>query len=471
MINYDYIIVGSGPAGLTCAYYLSKLNKKVLLIDQNNSVGGCHRVTRVNGLFSEHSPRFYSDAYHNLNNILLDFGSSFKSLFVKMKFNEFTLLKKSIFKFSFNEIFSFTIEFIRMIFDENYSKNTTVETFLTTNKFKEESIKYIDNVCRITEGADIKRYTLFQLLQVINQQLLYNLYQPKLPNDIGLFNLWLNKIIETNNCTVKLNEKVIKLNYKNDKIISISTDNNIIYGNNIILAIPPTCLEKILINSNAINCFNKKNLHEWVEKTKYDNHISFCFHWNTKLNLQNIWEIANTDWGIAWIVLSDYIYFNDSRSFTVISITITNTNNKSSFTNKTANESNKDELYEEVYRQLKEIFINLIKPTDIVFNPNINNINSEWIQEDSGFVTTIDDSFLESQSIQFNNLYNLGTQNGYNYYNFTSIETAISNSIKLIHTLEPSTKTNISIEKPIDIISLMKYLLIMYFILYIFKML
>jgi len=35
-LNYDYIIVGAGPAGASCAYLLKKKNKSVLLIDKEN---------------------------------------------------------------------------------------------------------------------------------------------------------------------------------------------------------------------------------------------------------------------------------------------------------------------------------------------------------------------------------------------------------------------------------------------------
>ncbi len=54
---YDYAIVGAGPAGLTMALYLAKNNKHVILIDRELTIGGCHRVRRVDGMFSDHGPR------------------------------------------------------------------------------------------------------------------------------------------------------------------------------------------------------------------------------------------------------------------------------------------------------------------------------------------------------------------------------------------------------------------------------
>ena len=66
----DYIIIGAGPCGLTLAHYLSRNNKKVLLIDMNDDIGGCHRVKRVNGRLTEHGPRVYIDNYLTLKNAL-----------------------------------------------------------------------------------------------------------------------------------------------------------------------------------------------------------------------------------------------------------------------------------------------------------------------------------------------------------------------------------------------------------------
>jgi len=44
---YDYLIVGSGFFGSICAHELSKLGKKVLVIDSRNHIGGnCYTENR-----------------------------------------------------------------------------------------------------------------------------------------------------------------------------------------------------------------------------------------------------------------------------------------------------------------------------------------------------------------------------------------------------------------------------------------
>ena len=39
-LDVDVAIVGAGPAGMCCAYYLAKENKKVALFERKLSVGG-----------------------------------------------------------------------------------------------------------------------------------------------------------------------------------------------------------------------------------------------------------------------------------------------------------------------------------------------------------------------------------------------------------------------------------------------
>ena len=80
---YDYIIVGAGPTGLALALYLAKLNKKIIVIEKENTIGGIHRVKGENGLFTEHGPRIYLNNFVNFMQILNILGTSFQQLFTK----------------------------------------------------------------------------------------------------------------------------------------------------------------------------------------------------------------------------------------------------------------------------------------------------------------------------------------------------------------------------------------------------
>ncbi|MFW5721261.1 MAG: NAD(P)-binding protein, partial [Bacteroidota bacterium] len=75
---YQYVIYGGGPTGMTLAYLLSKNNKKVLLVEKEDKLGGCWKVEWFkNKYFTEHSPRV----------LLQDTNSSLFKLFNKISFN------------------------------------------------------------------------------------------------------------------------------------------------------------------------------------------------------------------------------------------------------------------------------------------------------------------------------------------------------------------------------------------------
>ena len=53
----DYIIVGSGPSGLSLAYILSKNNYNVTLIEKDAQLGGSWKYEWIDNYFTENSPR------------------------------------------------------------------------------------------------------------------------------------------------------------------------------------------------------------------------------------------------------------------------------------------------------------------------------------------------------------------------------------------------------------------------------
>ena len=53
MKKYDSIIIGGGHNGLVCAAYLSKLKKKVLLIEKKEILGGMAKYSDFTSNFSK----------------------------------------------------------------------------------------------------------------------------------------------------------------------------------------------------------------------------------------------------------------------------------------------------------------------------------------------------------------------------------------------------------------------------------
>jgi hypothetical protein len=457
--KYNYIIIGGGPTGLTLAWYLAKTNKKVLLIEKESTLGGCHRVQRVDGLFTEHGPRVYSNSYLNFIDLLKDMNLDFDDLFTLYDFNITNVGGKNHHSLTNSEKVSFILAFIRLTLFPSYGKDISILKFMENNNFTEESKEYIDRVCRLTDGATSDTYTLFQFLELVDQQIIYDLYQPMLPNDRGLIKVWQEKLLSKNNIDILLNHEVIKLESKNNKIISVIIKDRItlnqynITGKKFIITLPPKPMIQLLKNSNeAKNAFgNIKILERWGLQNSYFDYIPITLHWNKQLDLPKVQGFPSSDWGLAFIVLSNYMDFNDKieleNSQTVISTCITFPENISKNIKKTAHECSIDEINNEVLAQLRLSFPELPIPDRMILSPQVykDTIKNKWVNIDTAYVATNDNTVISNKSKLIKNLYNCGTHNGKSNYNFTSMESAVSNAIYLVNKLQP--KLNIQLKE------------------------
>lgn len=442
---YDYIIIGGGPAGLAFANCCIKNNKTAVIIDKENSLGGCHRVIRVNGLFTEHGPRIYSNRYKTFNNILNDMNIKWDDVFAEYNEDFININKKTIFKnLKIIEIWHILFSLMYINIDTKYSKKLSLNEFMINKGFTQKSKDYINSICILSNGANIETYSLFKFLSLLSQQGFYNLYQPKKPLDIGLFNDWHNHLISSNLIDVKLNSTAVNF-IKNDNKLStvVCRENNteVSYSaNDFIFAIPPYALSTTIYNTPLENSFGDHS-----ELTNYSNNnihlesISISYHFDSNVDLSENLSISYSDWGIGYIVVSNYMKF---YSKVIISTTVAMLDKKSKYTNKTANESSKDEVIIEAYRQLKLVFHKLPNVYNGVMSPNnYKNINNIWKNVDTAYIKNMDEVGIPFQSPVIQNLYTVGTHNDKCKNNYTSIESSSINSIECFKQLNPNSET------------------------------
>lgn len=422
MTLYDYIIVGGGPSGLTLAWYLSKNNKKILVVDKNKTIGGCHRVNRINSYFSEHGPRVYIGAYVKFMQLLTNMNMDFNDLFVKSDFSPIFPTKELFHTMSICEYGAFTLAFIKHTF--GYSSLASMQDFCIENNFSKQTMDIIDKLCRLTDGADITRYTQFQFLELLNQNILYNIYQPKKPNDVLLFPQWQNKLLEQN-VEILLDTHVSKILFDKNIVNGIVVNNKHIYGEKVILAIPPKNISELLVTSNVNTIYygkygNLKNTNEfvsWSMKSCYIDYVPITFHWNKKINLKKVYGgLGVGTLGVVFVVLSDYTDFSGEVSKTVISCLITKPEN--------IKQMNKDDIVKTVFNELLQVFGNLEKYNKVIVAKNEYN---SAINDDTAFVLT--KYGYGPTSCDIKNMYFLGCFNGYSTYHFTSLENAVENAM------------------------------------------
>lgn len=468
MSKYDLIIVGAGPAGLTLAWILGGLvGRKILVIDRESTIGGCHRVRRVDGLFTEHGPRIYSTVYQNFRQIYQEMGGEFGKSFKPYHFSFTKIGQDTIINIlTVEEIWWLGIAFLNLVWNPNYGRDQALGEFLKKYNFTVKSRDYLDRICRLTDGAGIERYTLYEFLSLINQNAFYQIVQPTRPNDLGLFNLWEKALRDTGRVDFLMGHQVVELltddtrsmigsvrvkNLKTEQVIKVD-------AKQFVLAIPPRAIINLLNheshNQMVRDAFGDlKLMSKWEQEARYFTYIPVIFHWSQKLTLPEKWGFPESDWGLAYIVLSDYMEFDHPSSQTVISTCFSLPEGISKVTGKTAHQSNFNELKSEAWRQLKESFPSLSTPDRIIVSPGVYWNQDKWETRDDSFVLTKAGYWRQQQSNKFKNLYQLGTHNGYHSYDFTSMESAVSNAFKLGSILGgPAAAKQYKSKKPITLI-------------------
>jgi hypothetical protein len=477
---YDLVCVGAGPSGLALAQMCCKVKGlKILLIDRENDCGGAHRVRRVynpqlgENMFTQHAPVVYGGStYVTFQKLLKEMNTDFYDLFTKYNFNITEIGGSTIFSvLSFSEISSFILQFLFLIFNEEYGDNIILYNFI--KNFSKDSIEMINRICVLTDGGDSTKFTLNKFLQLLNQQFLYSLYQPKLPTDIGLFKIW-KDYLTNNGVDILLNTNIEKVNIVGNVIESINIrDNKKIYAKKFVFAIPPKNLNEIVKKNNIKFNDNDINLDQYAQDTAYYDYISFTFHWDKTLDLKKVYGFPASDWGIAFIKLTDYMIFKEKNSKTVLSLSLTRSEKVSKRIGKTAHQCTFKEIVDQVYLELKELYgENFEYPTIALLSPGVkyDNVLKKWISYDTAFINSANYESLNFKNNSINNMYNLGTHNGKSLYKFTSLESAVSNGVYLSKILYPElTYDTIQIDKSITLTQIILAFLVFSIILYIIR--
>jgi len=474
MRYYDLVIVGAGPAGLALAHTSSSLYRRILIIDKELEIGGCHRVKRdVDGLFTEHGPRIYLSIYYNFFNLMNEMGLKVEDVFVNYKYSFLDVATNKIIPyFTIYEIFMFTLAYLMFIINDDYGKDISLFEYLRGNGFSLKVIDMYDRLCRFTDGGNVYSYSLNKILKMTDNAPLLKIYQPKAPLDMVLFSTW-KKFLSNSGVDFMLGFNITDYDIINNNVETITLSNTEkIKCGKVVFAVPPVALMNIIKYEDGLrNAFgNYNDFERWADKTKYIDYISITYHFKDKLRL----PIENgltfdTDWGIVLINLTDYMENIENGYLTVLSTAVSICDKNSRTTYKKANESSSEELIKEVHRQIKEsLFDDLSDDYKAIINPNnyYDTYKNKWACKDNAYFNVYSENYIPFNS-SINNVYNLGTHNGKSYISYTTIESAVSNAIYLSGELYPEVISNYRIYRGITGKNiLMVIIIIMFIILY-----
>ena len=459
MRYYDLIIVGAGPAGLALAHASSSLYRRILIIDRETEIGGCHRVKRdVNGLFTEHGPRIYLSIYYNFFNLMNEMGLQVEDVFVNYKYSFDDVAKEKLLPhYTFYELFMFALAYLMYVINDDYGKDISLYEYLRGHGFSLKVIDIFDRMCRFTDGGNVYSYSLNKILKLTDSSPMLQIYQPKAPLDMVLFSTW-KKFLSNRGVDFMLGFHIVDYDIQNNNVETITLSNSEkIRCGKLVFAVPPVALANIIQYENGLrNAFgNYNDFERWVDKTKYIDYISITYHFKDKLGLPLINGLTfDTDWGIVVINLSDYMETVDDADAgysTVLSTAVSICDKNSRTTYKKANECSADELINEVHRQIKEsIFTNLPDDYKAIINPNnyYDTYKNKWACRDNAYFNTYSEKYIPFYS-SINNVYNVGTHNGKSYISYTTIESAVSNAMYLAGELYPEVSKNYRIYRGI----------------------
>jgi uncharacterized protein with NAD-binding domain and iron-sulfur cluster len=192
MRYYDLVIVGAGPAGLALAHTSSSMYRRILIIDREQEIGGCHRVKRnVDGLFTEHGPRIYLSIYYNFFNLLSEMGLKVEDVFVDYKYSFSDIAATKILpNYTSYEIAMFALAYLMYVIDDDYGKDISLYEYLRGYGFSIKAIGLLDRLCRFTDGGNVYSYSLNKILRMSDNSAMMKIYQPRAPLDISLFDTW-----------------------------------------------------------------------------------------------------------------------------------------------------------------------------------------------------------------------------------------------------------------------------------------
>lgn len=431
--QYDFVIVGAGPAGLAFAQVVATQGFSVKILDREQVIGGCHRVRRINGAFTEHGPRVYGSQYKAVRMLLDQMEIPFASVFTKYDFNLLGFMRQTLLEtLTLKELLVFFSAFCVFLVLPMYGVVQSMATFMERYQFSMKTRNIVERICVMTDGATAETYTVYAFLQLLNQNAFYQLYQPKAPNDQGLFRSWEAFLIKYG-VSMTLGVEVVSVNH--DHVIYAETikdavhkdlqsvKKSAVFGKNIILAVPPKALVRMLNSSPRKDLFGPfDDVMAWAKRTAYLDYQCYTLHYASRLTLPKTFSFIRSEWGIICVVLSDYM----NVPGTMLSCAITLPDRVSPRLEKTARDATPAEIREEILFVLRETYgENLIEPDQFL---------SGSTEHDTAFVGF---EFMKAQSSVYQTVFTLGTHNGASQYAFTTMESAVQNAIVLANTFVP----------------------------------
>lgn len=216
--NYDVIIIGSGIAGMTAAIYLKRGGLNPLIIEENAPGGQLNKITSIEnypGFIKTDGPTLAAEIFNQVRNLDIEY------LFDKVVEVELNEEKKKV-------VTGGTALFCKYLIIA--TGRLSKKLFNNDDRYIGKGISY----CALCDGNLYKNKNV-AVVGGANSALEEALYLSEICNNVSLIirgeklkgeEELINKVLEKNNINCMYNSNVSEYNIENNKLVSITLDNN-----------------------------------------------------------------------------------------------------------------------------------------------------------------------------------------------------------------------------------------------------
>jgi protoporphyrinogen oxidase len=275
-MTYDCIIVGGGISGISFAYYLRKAGKKVLIVEQNNRMGGQiqtgHSSVSPDYWFEMGSHTCYN-SYTNLLSIVTETGND--ELIEPLQKHPFVLYSSGKIKSIFSEVSKLPMILccFKYFFADKTGK-TTREYFrpLVGTKNYDKLFRNAFKAVICQPADDYPAEIFLKKRKERNKEL------PRRVTFKGGLSSILNAIVEKNNIEIEFSSEVTNIQKIGDVFNLENKDGKIFQSRNIALAVNPQISSSLIKNIegnisellSTIPLFHSESLNVIIPKEKLD---------------------------------------------------------------------------------------------------------------------------------------------------------------------------------------------------------
>ena len=429
-IDYDYIIVGGGPTGITLATMLAKTELKTLLIESESALGGNWKIDwEEEKYLTEHSPKVLLSSNHyffdllkkikatdiNLKKVYGNFGNT-KVLSVMMRMLSFTDAYKLL-----KMVSSYYLH------PTSFKYHQSLKQWVNENTISQKGVRFLRTVTIVASNT-YDKVCIGALVEYLTMDpgLLFDLVQFENPE------YWIHRatshLSSFDNITIAYDARVVSVHENGVVDTSIGKYR----GKKIILATPVRATLSIVNRSSSAlkrNWFPTMDEFERFSDRSTYTGIGIQFHFDEEVAFDDkwCWSCFN-EWSI--IVLkkenTTRIVSKDPKVKSVWSCVIVDLDSKSNRLNKTANECDTmDEIVDEVVYQLsKANGKDFRRPYKITHHKNIVRKNNKWESIHSSYANSM--GKLPYKGKVVDNVFAVGP---HNIGSFTIIEHAVKSAI------------------------------------------